>query len=155
MPIASYHDLTRTRFDWPGEIPFPVWISRQPVGGDQPKCMIFRQVPADLHEQRAEDVKRVLDDKAARLQRYHSAGTPTVLLLDVDDVVLSNRDVVADAFARAAARWEQRHVVHEVYVVDSGRRPVWVYPLKLGARLYPDLPEFREFFSEQFHINYE
>ena len=30
MALASYHDLTRTRVDWPGEIPFPVRISRQP-----------------------------------------------------------------------------------------------------------------------------
>jgi hypothetical protein len=117
--------------------------------------MIFRQAPADLHEQRAEDVRRALDGKAARLQRYQEAGTPTVLLLDVDDNVLSNRDVVADAFARAAATWERGDMVHEVYLVDSGRRPVWVYPLKLGDRLYPDLPEFREFFSEQFHVNYK
>ena len=155
MAIASYHDLTRTRFDWPGEIPFPVWISRQPVGGDAPKCISFRQLPADLHDQRADDVRRALDDKAARLQSYQQAGTPTVLLLDMDDVALSNRDVVADAFARAAATWEQRDVVNEVYLVDSGRRPVWIYPLKLGDRLYPDLPEFRDFFSEQFHVNYK
>jgi hypothetical protein len=109
----------------------------------------------DLHEHRAEDIRRALDDKAVRLQKYHAAGTPTVLLLDVDDVVLSNRDVVADAFATAAATWGQRGAVDEVYLVDSGRRPVWIYPLKLGDRLYPDLHEFRESFSEQFHTNYK
>lgn len=155
MPLASYYDLTRTRFDWPGEIPFPVWISRQAVSGDAPTCVIIRQAPADLPEQRADDVRRALDDKTARLQKYHDAGTTTVLLLDVDDVVLSNRDVVAKAFGKAAATWERRDVVHEVYLVDSGRRVVWVYPLKIGDRLYPDLPEFREFFTEQCRTNYE
>ncbi len=35
------------------------------------------------------------------------------------------------------------------------RRPVWIYPLKVGDRRYPELPELREFFSEQFHVNYK
>ena len=154
MPIADYHDLTRTQFDWP-DVSFPVWISRQPTGGDSPKCIIFRQVPGDLHDQRAADVTRALADKSAQLRPYHDAGTPTVLLLDVDDVALTNRDIAADAFAHAAATWDNSNAVDEVYLVDSGRRPVWVYPLKLGNRFYPDLPQFREFFSEQYHANYE
>ncbi len=153
MQIAEYHDLTRTRFDWP-DIPFPVWISRQPVAGNSPKCIVFRQVPADLHDQRAADIARALAEKAAQLRPYHDAGTHTVLLLDVDDVSLSNREVVADAFAHAFSTWEGRDAVDEVYLVDSGRRPAWVYPLKLGGRSYPDLPQFREFFSEQYHTNY-
>jgi hypothetical protein len=143
MPIAEYHDLTRSRFDWP-DIPFPVWISRQPVAGNSPKCIIFRQRPSDLHDQRAADIARVLAEKATQLRPYHDAGMRTVVLLDVDDVALSNSDVVADAFAHASATWEGRDFVDEVYLVDSGRRPAWVYPLKLDHRSYPELPEFRE-----------
>ena len=58
-------------------------------------------------------LRRALDDKAARLQSYQKAGTRTVLLLDVDDVALSNRNVGADAFARAAPTWELRDAVSE------------------------------------------
>lgn len=154
MPIAEYHDLTRTRFDWP-DIPFPVWISRQPTAGDSPKCVIFRQAPGDLHAQLAADVKRALDDKTNQLRAYHDGGMPTVLLLDIDDVALTNRDFVADAFARAVTTWDDRNAVDEVYLTDSGRRPVWVYPLKLEDRFYPELPEFRTFFSDQYRANYE
>ena len=153
MPIASYYDLTRTRFDLP-DIPFPVWISRQPSAGDRPSCILFRQAPGDRYEQLAADVSRALDDKSQQLSAYSREGKRTVLLIDFDDVVLLNRDLVATAFARAAAGRDLSRI-DEVYLVDSGRRPPWVYPVKLDARQYPDLPEFGQFFSEQDHTNYK
>jgi len=62
---------------------------------------------------------------------------------------------VADAFATAAATWGQRGAVDEVYLVDSARRPVWIYPLKLGDRLYPDLHEFHTAAIDQSLTNNE
>ena len=62
---------------------------------------------------------------------------------------------MADAFAHAVATWDKSDAVDEVYLVDSGRRPAWVYPLKLGDSFYPNLPQFREFFSQQYDANYE
>jgi hypothetical protein len=155
MPIADYHDLTRTRFDW-ADVPFPVWISRQPrVEGEQPKCIIFRQTPADLHDQLAVDIRRALDEKTTQLGAYKAAGHPTVLLLDFDDIVLLNRDSVGEAFARATRGWAGTNTIDEIFLVDTGRRPPWVYPVKLGERIYPDLPEFRAYFSAQYRSNYE
>lgn len=153
MPIADYDDLTRTRFDWP-DVHFPVWISRQPNAGDPPRCIIFRQAPADSHDQLAADMERALNDKSTQLRAYHDDGKPTVLLIDFDDIVLLNRDLVAAAFARAAANCRGLKAIDEVYLADSGRRPVWVYPVKLGDGIYPELPQFREFFSEQYRANY-
>ena len=155
MPIADYYDLTRTRFDWP-DVPFPVWISRQPrVDGEKPTCIIFRQAPGDLHDQLAVDVRRALDEKTTQLRPYKDAGYPTVLLLDFDDIVLLNRESVAEAFTRAMRGWAGPTTIDEVFLVDSGRRPPWVYPVKLGERTYPDLQEFRRYFSAQYRANYE
>lgn len=154
MPVADNYDLTRTRFDLP-DVPFPVWISRQPAGGDRPSCMLFRQAPVDRYDQLAADAERALEDKSTQLRAYHDDGKPTVLLMDFDDVVLLNRDLVATAFARASENRGGIEVIDEVYLIDSGRKPVWVYPLKLEGRMYPDLPQFREYFSEQYYANYK
>lgn len=154
MPIADYHDLSRTRFDWL-DIPFPVWISRQGLAeNENSRCIIFRQTPVDLADQLAGDVRRALDEKATQLQAYKQTNYPTVLLLDFNDIVLLNRDSVAQAFARAALGWPGASTIDEVFLVDSGRRPPWVYPVKLDGRIYPDLPEFRQYFSAQFQVNY-
>lgn len=154
LPIARYYDLSRTRFDWT-DVPFPVWISRQALGdGDQPSCNIFRQAPIDLHDQLAMDIRRALEEKVAQLRTYKAAGESTTLLLDFDDIVLLNVDIVADAFARASRGWNGADTIDEVFLVDSGRRPPWIYPVKLAARMYPELPEFRQYFSAQFRSNH-
>lgn len=154
LPIADYYDLTRTRFDW-ADVPFPVWISRRPLGGgEHARCLIFRQAPVDLHDQLAQDIRRALDDKTTQLRPYKQAGESTVLLLDFDDIVLLNRDMVADAFARAIHGWNGTDTIDQVFLIDSGRRPPWVYPVKLGHSMYPELPEFRDYFSAQFRSSY-
>jgi hypothetical protein len=154
MPIADYHDLSRTRFDWP-DVPFPIWISRQPrAKGESPKCIIFRQTPDDLPDQLAADVRRALDEKTVQLRAYKDTGHPTVLILDFDDKSLLNRTSVAEAFTRATRGWADASVVDEVFLVDNARQPPWVYPVKIGRQIYPDLPQFRQYFSAQYRANY-
>ena len=152
MPIADYTDLSRTPFEWP-DIPFPIWISRQDRREDAATCIMSRVRPEDTHDQLVAGITGALRDKSEQLRPYR--GTmKTVLLLDFDDFVLLNQDAVAGAFARAAQDSAGADAIDEVYVVDGRRRRVWVFPVKLGTRLYPELPEFRQFFSEQFRMTY-
>jgi hypothetical protein len=153
MAIAKYDDLSRQKFEW-SDIPFPVWISRQALAGDTPACHVFRVEPENKREQLVAGLARALNDKSDQLRPYHDKGMRTVLLLDFDDVALLNQDVVAKAFAEAAQEWKSPNVIDEVYLADGRRRHVWLLPVKLGERLYPDLTEFKQFFSKQFGMTY-
>jgi hypothetical protein len=154
MPVASFCDLSFTQFDFP-DIPFPIWISRQELAGQAPSCFIGRDAPQDRREQLVAGIARALEDKAQQLRAYRRDMT-TVLLLDFDDISLLNQYVVAESFAKAAKeRPDAIAEIDEVYLVDRRRRQgIWVFPVKLGLRFYPDLPEFQAFRSEQFNTTY-
>lgn len=154
MPIASFYDLTFTQFEFP-DIPFPIWISRQELGGNSPGCYVGRDAPQDRHEQLVAGIVRALEEKAQQLSAY-KGEMATVLLLDFDDISLLNQTVVAESFAKAAKeRPDAAAAIDEVYLVDRRRRRgIWVFPVKLGSRIYPDLPEFLAFRREQFKVTY-
>ena len=88
---------------------------------------------------------KALQNKDAQLAAYHKDGLPTMLLLDSNHFTSVNRESIAEAFAAAAKRESLLHV-DEVFLVESNRKPAWIYPLKMTTRTYPELPEFRELF---------
>lgn len=152
MQIARYYDLSRTRFDFT-DIPFPVWISRQPVDV-RPRCIIFRQAPTDVYQQLERDIQRGLVAKSNQLAPYRQQGYRGVLLLDFDDVVLLNQDLVAGSFARAAAATPEASLIDDVYLVDARRMPAWIFPVQIGNDRYPTLPAFERFFRDQYGMKW-
>jgi hypothetical protein len=149
-PIASPNAGPEyTDHKLPG-IPFPVAITRQPLDGDQPTCIIGRDAPSDRHDQLVANITSALEAKARQLKSYRDAGLATVLLLDFDDLQLLNYDLVAAAFVMAL-KTGANDAADEVYVIDRRRkRRIWVLPVKLNDRLHPVKPEFEAYRHAQF-----
>ena len=139
------------RFEFPG-VPFPVYISRQ-YWPEDPGCLVGRLAPADQAEALRQCLLGAVSAKREQLRGYHTEGYPTILILDSDERALINDIVVADAFATATAD-EELSEIDDVYFAESKRQPAWFYPLKLGQRVYPELPEFEEYRSVQFRQRY-
>ena len=80
-----------------------------------------------------------LHESAKRIKQRNAASLP-----DGTELMLATNGVYAMLLGYAIE-----------CALDSGRRPPWVYPVKLGERTYPDLPEFRRYVSAQYRANYE
>jgi hypothetical protein len=116
-------------------------------------CFVMRVVPDDLAQQMTDGMAARLRAKRQQLQPYFEQGMPTILLIESDEVALTNRHSLAVAFA-VAARREATDSISEVYLAQSSRTPTWFYPVMLGGRLYPALAEFNEFFLLQCERDY-
>ena len=154
LPISDMFNLDQTRFDFE-DLPFPVFISRQELAGQEPACFFTRVAPPDRKEQLVANIVAALEKKSKQLRPYR-ARMSTVLLIDFDDISLLNQYAVAEAFAEAAGRWTSSDSIDEVYLVDRRRRRgIWVFPVKLGGVVYPELEaEFQRCRREQFKATY-
>jgi hypothetical protein len=154
MPIADHRDSKSTEFTF-SDIPFPIWIRRQGLGGEEPYCAIDRVAPADWRDQMVAGIVKTLKDKSEQLHPYRSDEVATVLLIDFDEISLVNQDSVAESFVHAGRReLDAFAIIDEVYLVRWRPRGPWVFPVKLGCRLYPDLPEFQVFRRTQYEVTY-
>ncbi len=139
------------KFEFEG-VPFPVWITRR-KSPRQPGCYVMRLAPRDLETHMVNNMARAIREKSEQIAPYRRQGFVTILLLDSDEFVLTNEDSLAQAFRTAADR-ESPEGFDEVYIAMTWQNPIWIYPVKLHVRLYPNLPEFRQFFEAQYILTY-
>ena len=135
-----------------GDVPFPVYISRQHWPED-PGCLVMRSTPDDQKAALQDCIRTAVVAKRGQLRSYHESGNPTILILASDERALINDVVVAEAFVTALAD-EGLPEIDDVFYAESKRRPAWFYPLKVGPRMYPDLPECEQYRSAQFRQRY-
>jgi hypothetical protein len=97
---------------------------------------IGRLVNAELEEQRRERIAAALQKKGPKLLAEGRVGARTVLVLENDDVALSNPvDVGAALHAQLAA---SDLAVDDVYLVDTDRAVEWlIWRMKQGPRSWP------------------
>lgn len=132
-------------------LPFPVQISND-EGNGFVGCFVVQIVPtydekrnADLESQMAKAVSK----KRKKLSEAKARGENTILLLDSDDYALVNDWILADAFARAVSKDPSvLDGIDEVYI-QHRRGNCWLLPVQLGDRIYPELPEFEEYWHKQ------
>ena len=139
------------RHELPG-VPFPVSIVRHEPGY-QPGCFVSRFSPEDGDREISSQWERIVADKTKQLTPYRSEGLTTILLVEQSDVALLNNKLVAEGFARTMDD-SNGVAFDEVYIADTEREPLWIYPIKLGNRRFPDLPEFRQYFHAQYSLKY-
>ena len=144
-------DGIRRKFEFPG-VPFPVMITRREDYG-RPACYAMRIEPDHLETHLENNMIMAITKKRDQLAPYKAQGYPTILLLDSDEMVLVNWIDLAGAFRKAADR-ETLVECDEVFVAMTFLDPIWIYPLKLYGRLYPDLTEFDFFHDEQCRLTY-
>lgn len=94
------------------------------------------------------EMSRAIRSKGEKLRAAKARGEKTVLLLDSDDYALINYEMLAEAFERASSDRSLFEGVDEVYIQQRGG-VCWIFPVKLGSRMYPDLSEFQEYWNRQ------
>jgi hypothetical protein len=98
----------------------------------------------------AESIKK----KQSKLKSAKDNGENTVLLLDSDDYAFVNVDILAKAFSQAADKNQDiLDGIDEVFILHRGGSGI-VVPVKLGVRLYPDLPEYNDYIFNTLKLSY-
>ncbi len=140
----SYNGGEMAEFNFKG-IPFPVWISRYRYRYSH--CLIDSMVPIQKDQLLGEleaEVMRAINNKRKKLKQAKQQGASTILLLDSDDYVLVNENTLATAFGNAAPHADLEGI-DEVFLLYGIITATWIAPLKIGNRLYPNLPEFQHY----------
>jgi len=149
LPIARFgRYVTPTRWVTLPAVPFPVMLHRTTTEGFPARFTIRHTVEAD-HE--AERVKRIREacqrkyPKLARWKREYAAHT--VLVLEENDIQLTNQQVVADALLEVEQTMSNRP--DEVYLVSTAvKTPWWSFALRVDQRDYYDLSRASECLEE-------
>lgn len=128
-------------------VSFPVTISHYKVHGN-PKCIVSRIAPENIAAELEDVLVKTLKAKNLQLVSYARDGYNPLLVIDNDDVALLDRYLVAEAFKKAVARAPGPHI-REIYVADTGHGALWFYPLRIGGRDFPNLPEFEQHLEMQ------
>lgn len=134
------------------DIPFPILISREP--SDTTNCFITYLVLTNreqTHENLKNEIVRAVERKRDKLKHAKEQGAQTILLMDSDDINFVNLRFLAKAFGEATPRVDLKDI-DEIFVMHAPQVAPWVAPVKIGDRLYPNLPEFQEYI--EFQINH-
>lgn len=111
------------------------------------KLLIGRMSPADLPQQRRERIRTALKKKGPKLLAEHKAGAMTVLILEDDDVALSNAVDIGTALHTELAL--RAYGIDDVYLVETKLPDCWqIWRMKQGTRQWPtrsESPVFWEF----------
>jgi hypothetical protein len=148
----SYNASKTVKYEF-SNTPFPVYISNG--GGDFHGTFLARIVPSrrgQLDVDLQVEITKAINKKCKKLLAAKERGERTVLLLDSDDYALVNEGVLAEAFGSAAANAPSiLEGIDDVYI-QHRRGNCWIVPVKLGDRIYPDLPEYEEYWRRQGHL---
>jgi|GEM_PF-5682232 len=134
------------RYDLPNA-PFPVFISKSHGFG---ATFVIQIVPTSREQVRDNlvvEMKRAVERKRRKLATAKAKGEKTILLLDTDDYALLNYEILARAFA-ATVNQVEFDGIDDVYIQQRGGVN-YVFPVKLGKRIYPHLPEFEQYWRRQ------
>jgi hypothetical protein len=145
----SYNASKTVKYEFP-DTPFPVYISNG--GGDFHGTLLAQTVPThreQIEVDLREEITKAVNKKRKKLLEAKRRGQRTVLLLDSDDYALVNEGMLAEAFGSAAANHASMlEGIDDVYI-QHRRGNCWIVPVKLGDRIYPDLPEYEEYWRRQ------
>lgn len=132
-------------------LPFPVEISHDDGEGFV-ACLVARIAPTyreKINIDLEADITRAITKKRKKLQAAKAKGESTILLLDSEDYAFVNVWMLGDAFADAVGSDASvLDGIDDVYILHR-YGPSRVVPVKLRDRLYPDLPEFEEYWDKQ------
>jgi len=110
------------------------------------KLSIARSAPADLETLRASRIEQMLVRKLPKLQAWANDGTHTVLILESEDIALTNHQVVLEALKLCLpAQSFCPDYIFFVYAIGSS----WIVQTLISERPFPTLPyrwwSYREF----------
>lgn len=133
-------------------VPFALGVRRERAAG--PGSLFgMRVAPADLREQRVQVLIERIQAKSAVLSGYKRQAFRTVLIIESDDVALTNREEICEDF-QEAVKAQQPADIDDAFLVETDTQPWCLTPLKIGEEImlaaqpswptapgYPLLPE--------------
>jgi hypothetical protein len=140
LPVRQYADYRGTLVTaQPAGVPFQVSLIRfDGFHGLPGRFQLKHQ--AGSGQPRAPRLQRTYDDKFPKLVAWkRSDNAHTILVLEDNDVQLTNQIVVADAFLPIAQA--RTDAPDETYMVCTCTSPWYVWPILVNGRSYFDLAE--------------
>lgn len=99
------------------------------------RCGRYAPGDAELKTRRAERLREALHRKCPKLQRCKEDGARTVLVLESDDIALTNHVLVAECLA--ALLQERTDLPDEIYLIESELEFWTVHCMKLDTEGWP------------------
>ena len=132
----------------PSGFPYEVTLHRRTrsrLTRDEPGFLdVLRVLPGDFESWRVARLRRAIQAKCPKLRQCKEDGARTVLVLESNDLRLSNSVLIREALVPALD--ERQDAPDEVYLVETTSRAWAVYPLVAGGELLPIAPvDFMEF----------
>lgn len=110
---------------YPPDVPVSVMLQcwRQPESSSS--LTVGRLAPEDreLELMRRNRVRALLDKKGPKLQVEHDAGARTILIVEDDDIALSNKSLIEAAIREEISRTS--YSIDEIYLVEVTARGNW------------------------------
>jgi hypothetical protein len=143
LPVAPIGRYIQTPAVMVPGVPFPVRLHRvTPIG--LPNNFQVNLIVSDMESRRRDRLRKALSDKCPKLAGWkHSHGATRVLILEQNDIQLTNPHIVTETLLTAES--EIRDRADEVHLVMSCIDPWRLFPLRVGDRSYFDItnPEDR------------
>jgi hypothetical protein len=139
LPIARYgRYVLPIRRDTLPDVPFWVTLHRTTTEGFPPRFSIHHLVEVDHEAERVERIREACQRKFPKLARWkRDQGARTVLVLEENDIQLTNQQVVADALLEVEQTMPDRP--DEVYLVSTAVNALWFsFALRVDQRDYYD-----------------
>jgi hypothetical protein len=118
------------------KLPFTVQLHRR--HGDGSHVAVHCLIEGDSEDLRLQRMRRALNDKCPKLVAWASDGRRSILVLEANDIQLSNSFVAFDAFRQAIT--ERNDQPDIVVFVETDGSPMYGWIFKEGDRFGDDVP---------------
>lgn len=137
--LAATSDMLQSRASTEGEFPgllpyraaLSCCLSGPPSDTEPGMFAVVRASDDDLEQQRLGRLRRALSEKCPKLQRCKDRGARTVLLLECEDIALSNSVSIRATLSQAAE--ERADVPDEIYLVETKVETWYAWPMNPAA----------------------
>jgi len=119
-------------------VPFKLRLLRFETMGFPDRLQIVHSVTEDRGKARTDRIRRACEKKFPKLAAWKKReGAKTILILEDNDVQLTNQVVVSETFLPIALARPDRP--DETYMVASCMSPWWAWPILVGDESYFDM----------------
>ncbi len=134
---AEYRHMLKAQ---PPGVPFQVTLVRFKGELPPPGFFMLKHVTRASGQPREPRIQRACNDKFPKLATWkRSDNARTILVLEDNDVQLTNQSIVADAFLPIARG--RADAPDETYMVSTCTSPWYAWPILVNGRSYFDLAE--------------
>jgi hypothetical protein len=122
----------------PPGVPFAVSLHRWPRAGFPFPFLIRHLVEGDVEAGRLQRIREAYNRKVPKLLQWRRSGAQTILILEEDDIFLTNHFKVADALVQIEGSSTNRP--DEVYLLSVFTSKWLITRLRVGDRTLYDMP---------------